>query len=927
LRMERDPRKIHRLRPEEVYRALESSPDGLSREEAESRLRDFGLNEIRERRATPLWRRFVSHLTNFFALLLWVGAVLAFISDQAPLGWAIIGVILVNAVFTFLQEYKAEKATEALKRMLPQKAHVIRGGEEVELDASLLVPGDVLILREGDRISADARLVESSELRVDNSALTGESEPVRRSAVPVTEEDINLPDALNLVFTGTSVAMGSGKAVVYATGMDTEFGKIARMTQAVKEEESPLQRQMRRITRFVAVLALSLGLVFFLLGQFVVKLPFSENLIFAIGIIVANVPEGLLPTVTLALAMATQRMARRNALVKKLSSVETLGSTTVICTDKTGTLTQNEMTVRFLWTPWMEVSFSGVGYDPRGELLKPNGKEPRRISSEEKKSLLVPLKVALLCNNAKLREEGGRWRIIGDPTEGALLVAALKAGLDREKVEKESPRLFELPFDSSRKLMTVICEEGGKRVALVKGAPGAVLERSVKILDSGGEREMTEEDRLRANQINDRYAGEALRVIALAYRELPDGIKLYEQDQVERDLVFCGLAAMMDPPRPEVEEAVRKCRTAGIKVIMITGDYGLTAESIARRIGLVKGRPRIVTGAELEKMDDAQLKEVLGEREIIFARVAPEHKMRVARALKEMGEVVAMTGDGVNDAPALKTADIGVAMGKGGTDVAKEAADMILVDDNFASIVAAVEEGRAIFDNIRRFITYILASNIPEIVPFILMVLFRIPLPLTIIQILAVDLGTDLLPALALGTEAPEPGVMERPPRPREERLLNLRVLLRAYGFLGPLEALVCMLGYLYMFGWRWGEELWRIKEADPIIYAKATTMSLTGIVMTQVGNGFACRTNRESVFRVGLASNRLYLWGIATELALQALIVYVPFLNRVFQTAPIGARDWLFLLPFVPLCLVADEVRKLLLRAYLRRRKTGTEG
>lgn len=925
--MERDPRKIYRLRPDEVYRALDTAPEGLAGQEAEKRLGDFGLNQIQEKKGTPLWRRFVSHLTNFFAILLWVGAVLSFLSDQAPLGWAIIGVILVNAVFTFFQEYKAERATEALKRMLPQKAHVIRDGEEVEVEATLLVPGDVLVLREGDHVSADARLVESSELRVDNSALTGESEPVRRSAVPVTEEDINLPDALNLVFAGTSVAMGSGKAVVYATGMDTEFGKIARMTQAVEEEESPIQQQMRRITKFVAALALSLGVVFFLLGQFVVKLPFSENLIFAIGIIVANVPEGLLPTVTLALAMATQRMARRNALVKKLSSVETLGSTTVICTDKTGTLTQNEMTVRFLWTPWTEVAFSGVGYSPRGELIKPNGKEGKRISAEEKKTLLLPLKVAMLCNNSKLKDEEGQWKVIGDPTEGALLVAALKAGLDRDELEKGCPRVFELPFDSSRKLMTVICQEGGKKVALVKGAPGAVLERCARILDNGGERVMTEEDRSRAEKVNDRYAAEALRVIALAYRELPDDLKLYEQEQVERDLVFCGLAAMMDPPRPEVEEAVRKCRSAGIKVIMITGDYGLTAESIARRIGLVEGKPRIITGAELERMDDGQLEEALREKEIIFARVAPEHKMRVARVLREMGEVVAMTGDGVNDAPALKTADIGVAMGKGGTDVAKEAADMILVDDNFASIVAAVEEGRAIFDNIRRFITYILASNIPEIVPFILMVMFKIPLPLTIIQILAVDLGTDLLPALALGTEAPEPGVMERPPRPPGERLLNLRVLLRAYGFLGPLEALACMLGYLHMFGWKWGEELWRVKEANPIIYTKATTMSLTGIVMTQIGNGFACRTNRESVFKVGFLSNRLYLAGVAAELSLQALIVYVPFLNRIFQTAPIGAGDWLFLLPFVPLCLVADEIRKFLLRAYLKRRKEGTEG
>ncbi|MBC7246973.1 MAG: cation-transporting P-type ATPase [Actinobacteria bacterium] len=932
----RDIAEIYRLNPEEVYSALDTTPQGLSQEEAVRRLEEYGRNEIREIKGVPLWKKLIVHFTNFFAILLWVGGALAFIADQAPLAWAIFGVIVINAVFTFIQEYKAEKATEALKRLLPPMATVIRGGEEREIEATQLVPGDLMVLREGDHISADARLVASADMRTNNSALTGESEPVRRTSAPVLEEDLALSDVLNLVFMGTTVTIGSGRAVVYATGMNTEFGKIAQLTQAVEEEESPIQVQMKRITKFVAVLAVGLGVVFFLLGQYAVKLPFTENLIFAIGIIVANVPEGLLPTVTLALAMATQRMARRNALVKKLSSVETLGSTTVICTDKTGTLTQNEMTVRSLWTPWVEVEVSGVGYAPVGDLLKRgngNGKghgkkgEARKLSAEEIGRLEKPLLACVLCNNSRLVEEEGKWRIIGDPTEGALVVLGRKGGLDVAKVNEERRRVAELPFDSSRKMMSVVCEEGGRRVAYVKGAPGEVVKRCTGILTPDGVREMLPEDRERILGVNDRYARSALRVLALAARELPVGLERYEVENTEADLTFLGLAAMMDPPRPEVEEAVNKCRTAGIRVIMITGDYGLTAESIARRIGMVKGQPAIVTGGELEDMDDGELKSRLREEEIIFARVSPEHKMRIAQALRDMGEVVAMTGDGVNDAPALKTADIGIAMGRAGTDVAKEAADMILIDDNFASIVAAVEEGRAIFDNIRRFITYILASNIPEIVPFILMVVFKIPLPLTIIQILAVDLGTDLLPALALGTEAPEPGIMERPPRPMEERLLNLRVLLRAYGFLGPLEALVCMLGYLYMFGWRWGEELRAFSDANPLTYVKATTMSLTGIVMTQIGNGFACRTTRESIFRVGFHTNRLYLLGIASEVSLQVLIVYVPFLNRVFETAPISFSDWLFLVPFIPTCLLADEIRKALLRAHLRRRKKGDEG
>ncbi|MDD3718714.1 MAG: cation-transporting P-type ATPase [Actinomycetota bacterium] len=928
----REIAEIHRLNAEEVYELLETSPQGLSAEEARARLERYGPNEITKMKGIPLWKKFVSHFTHFFAILLWVGGVLSFIADQAALGYAIIAVIFINAIFTFVQEYKAEKATEALQKLLPPMATVIRDGEEMEVEAAHLVPGDLMVLREGDHISADARLISSAELRTNNSALTGESEPVRRNANPVLEEDVSLTDRLNLVFTGTAVAIGSGRALAFATGMNTEFGKIAAMTQAVEEEESPIQLQMARITRFVAVIALGLGVLFFLLGQFVVKLPFADNMIFAIGIIVANVPEGLLPTVTLSLAMATQRMAKRNALVKKLSSVETLGSTTVICTDKTGTLTQNEMTVRSLWTPWMEVSVSGVGYAPEGKFLHAgngSGGRQRKLSAQEMTKLKTTLKTAVLCNSSRLArgDKEGSYKIIGDPTEGALLVLGEKGGVGSAVAAEESRRVAELPFDSTRKMMTVICEEDQGRTAYCKGAPNVVLERCSHILTADGVREMRPEDRDRIRGANDAYARSALRVLALAFRELPPEFKRYEIEATEMDLTFAGLAAMMDPPRPEVEEAIGKCHTAGIRVIMITGDYGLTAESIARRIGLVEGQARIITGPDLESMSDEELSSHLAGEEVLFARVSPEHKMRIAQVLKGMGEVVAMTGDGVNDAPALKAADIGVAMGITGTDVAREAAEMILVDDNFASIVAAVEEGRAIFDNIRRFITYILASNIPEIVPFILFVMFKIPLPLTIIQILAIDLGTDLLPALALGTERPEPGIMSRPPRSSQEKLLNMRVLLRAYGFLGPLQALVCMLGYLYVFGWKWGEELWRIKEADPIIYVKATTMSLTGIVMTQIGNGFACRTNLESIFKVGFLSNRLYLLGIATELSLQVLIVYVPFLNKAFETAPIAWSDWLFLVPFIPICLVADEIRKLMLRSYLKRRKKGREG
>jgi len=925
---------LHELDIEEVYKALDTGPQGLREEEAQSRLATYGPNKIRSIKGVPLWRKLSTHFTNFFAILLWVGAILSFIADQTILGIAIIAVIFINAIFTFWQEFKAEKATEALLKMLPPMAAVIRDGEEKEIEATNLVPGDLIVLREGDHISADARLISSAELRADNSALTGEAEPVRRNSVPFLEKGESFTDILNLVFAGTSVTIGTGRAVAYATGMNTEFGKIAEITQTVEEELSPIQIEMRRVTKYLAAIAISLGVIFFLMGQYVVKLPFSENMIFAIGIIVANVPEGLLPTITLSLAMASQRMAKRNALVKKLSSVETLGSTTVICTDKTGTLTQNEMTVRSLWVPWMEVTISGVGYAPEGDFqVRRNGngngdKKVKRLSKEQLGELELPQKVAAICNNSRLvKEEEEGWKVIGDPTEAALLVMSRKAGLDMEELSASSPRVFELPFESTRKRMTVICREGEKEVAYVKGAPREVLDECTYILTREGAKEISQEDRDRIVGVNDRYARSALRVLALAYRDLPEGLKHYEEESIERDLVFAGLAAMMDPPRPEVEKAIDECYSAGIRVIMITGDYGLTAESIATRIGLVKERPRIITGGDLDGMSDEELITHLREEEVIFARVSPEHKMRIAHVLKGMGEVVAMTGDGVNDAPALKAADIGIAMGKAGTDVAKEAAEMVLIDDNFASIVSAVEEGRAVFDNIRRFMTYILASNIPEIVPFILFVMFNIPLPLTIIQILAVDLFTDMVPALALGTEAPEPGIMERLPRSKEERLLNYKVLLRAYFYLGPLEAMVCMLGYFYKFDWRTGEELRQFAAANPDIYAQATTMSLTGIVMTQIGNGFACRTNVQSVFKVGLLSNRFYLVGIASEVSLQVLIVYVPFLNKVFETAPISFTDWLFFVPFIPICTVADEIRKLILRSYLKRQKKGREG
>jgi len=916
--------EIYKLPAEKVFETLNTSSKGLNEEEVQKRFQKYGPNQIEELRKKPLFYRFLANFVHLFAILLWIGGILAFIGKMPQLGWAIFAVILINAVFSFWQEFKAEKATEALKKLLPPNANVVREETQKKILATELVPGDVLLLEEGDFISADARLVQEFEMRTNNATLTGESAPVRKTAEPVLKKNLTRTEMPNLVFAGTSVASGSGRAVVLNTGMKTEFGKIARLTQAVKEEPSPLQKEMGKVTQIVAVIAVGLGVAFFLLGT-AVGMPFWDRFLFAVGIIVANVPEGLLPTVTLSLAMGVQRMAKRQALIKRLSAVETLGSTTVICTDKTGTLTQNEMTVREIWANDQQIGVSGVGYEPQGDFLRAS----RPLTKEEINNLNLLFETAAFCNNAKLlpsTKEDNSWHILGDPTEGALLVMAEKSGFNLGKKLLENPRTYQLPFESARKRMSSIhTNSKSQLIAYVKGAPKETLELCNKIYLNGKVETLTAEQKDQILAQNDQFARAALRVLALAYRKLPETLNEYSVEKVERDLTFVGLAAMMDPPRPEVEEAVRKCKSAGIRIIMITGDYGLTAESIARRVRMVKGDALLVTGAELDQMSDPELERIIREKEVIFARVAPEHKMRIVSFLKHQGEVVAVTGDGVNDAPALKRADIGVAMGIAGTDVAKEAAEMILTDDNFASIVNAIEEGRAVFDNIRRFVTYIFASNIPEIVPFILMVMFKIPLPLTIMQILAIDLGTDMIPALALGVEKAEPGVMDRPPRPRRERLLNAKVLARAYLFLGPLEAFVCMVGFFFMFfqsGFTydnivaWGKNGISFYQ-DKIVYMKATTMTHIGVITTQIGNGFAVRTNKESVFKIGLFSNRLLLWGILVETIGIIVMVNVSPFQQWFNHYFVSITDWLFMFAWVPTLFIADEIRKLIVRKF----------
>jgi len=872
----------------DVLASLKTSASGLDDAAALARLREFGLNRIEEVKGRPLWLRFLGEFTHFFALILWVAAALAFFAEtRGPgtgmwqLGAAILAVILINGIFSFLQEYRAERAIAALRQLLPTSVKVLRNGDLLTLAAEVLVPGDLVVLEEGDNVPADCRLVQAAGLRVNLSTITGESLAKARSAESVA--DGRPLEAKNLLLAGTSVVSGRGRAVVYATGMRTEFGKIAHLTQTVGEAGSPLQREIARLSKLVAVFASTLGLLFFGIGM-AIGLPFWGNTLFAIGIIVANVPEGLLPTVTLSLAMATQRMAKRNALVRHLPSVETLGSTTVICSDKTGTLTQNRMTVQQVYVAGLSRITDDLAAIAADVHLARNAQH---------------------CHNLKRSRHDGQGSWLGDPME----IALAEFGRGRSRVADASV-LGEIPFDSDRRRMSVVIAQDSRRWLYCKGAPEVVLALCNRIHVGDVEVPLDDSRRQRIAQAHDDMAKRGLRVLGFSCRALDEG-----EVPEEKDLVFSGLIGLQDPPRPEVPEAIARCGSAGIRVIMVTGDHPHTAVAIARAIGLVTtGNPVVIQGNALLKMTPAQLQIALDSPEVLFTRVTAEQKMLVVEALKGKGHIVAVTGDGVNDAPALKAAHIGIAMGIAGTDVAKEAADMVLLDDNFASIVNAIEEGRAVFENIRKFLTYILTSNIPEMIPYLAFVLFKIPLPLTIIQILAVDLGTDMLPALALGAERPHRSLMQQPPRPARERLLSWPMLARAYLWLGMLEATVAMAVFYFVLkrgGWEYGEAL---GKAAPL-YLQATTACLAAIVVAQIVNVFACRHHEESVLRFGLTTNPLLLLGVAAEGLLILLIVYTPLGNAAFGTAPLSWQPWALMIVLGLTFGMLEELRKAFMR------------
>lgn len=888
---------ITRLLAQDALHTLNSSQQGLSTAEAQRRLREYGANKVEEVAREPAPLRLFREFTQFFSIILWIAAALAFLAEwydpgqgMAKVGYALIVVILVSGVFSFWQEYRVEQTLAALRMLLPLQAKALRDADVMQIPVEQLVPGDIVLLEQGDNIPADCRLIEAFGVRVNNATVTGESLPLARDAGSSETDDILR--GKNILLAGTAIVAGQAKAVVFATGAHTEFGKIARLTQTGGEAASPLRMEIARLSRFIVMLAVAIGLIFFVLSWWAIGISFWQSFIFAIGIIVAMVPEGLLPTLTLALVLATQRMAKRKVLIRHLPSVETLGSTTVICTDKTGTLTINRMSVKQFCLGGRVCSADAL--ESMASLVQ---------------HYLPFFRTALLCQDLKESARPGKSFFLGDPMEIALVEMARRA----LPAMPGYRRVDEIPFDAERMRLSTVYEMPEGATLYCKGATEAVLPLCTRILLDGETRPFTPDLKKTIDDAQEAMTGRGLRVLAFAYRALEPG---WQHDRLEEQLVFTGLVGLEDPPRPEVPEAIRKCREAGIRVIMVTGDHPRTALAIAREIGLVQSEnPLVITGERLHHLSGTQLRLALDRPEIIFARVGADQKLRIVNALKDKRHVVAVTGDGVNDAPALKSAHIGIAMGIAGTDVAKQSAHMVLLDDNFASIVNAVEEGRAVFGNIRRFLTYILTHNVAELVPYLAFALFKIPLPLTPIQILSIDMGTDSLTALGLGVEKPDPQVMNRPPRSPRERLLNRPLALRAYLFLGLIEAAGAMGAFftvLYSGGWHYGEAL----VHDDALYLQATTACLSAIIVMQVVNVYLCRSSTRSIFATGFLGNVLIVSGVILEIALLLLIDFTVWGNLILETMPFAPVVWLLVISAALGMVLLEEGRKWFVRS-----------
>ncbi|HVX59992.1 MAG TPA: cation-translocating P-type ATPase [Pirellulales bacterium] len=897
------PRAEHAQSAKSVLLALDADEQqGLSSKQASQLRERYGWNELASSPPEPLWRKFFSQFNEVVVWMLIVAAIVSGALGEWTDATAIIAIVLLNAILGFVQEEKAERALASLQELAAPLARVLRDGKLQPLPSRELVPGDIIDLDAGDNVPADARLLEAFSLRVQEAALTGESLPSDKDANCVLAEEVSLGDRRNMVYLGTVVAGGKARAVVAATGMQTELGQIAGMLQAYEAEPTPLQRKLARLGKVLAVICLVLvGIVFAL------KLWHGDALIDAfllsVSLAVAAVPEGLPAVVTVSLALGLQRMVRRNALIRKLPSVETLGSVTVICSDKTGTLTRNEMTVRELVAGGEPYRITGSGYAPHGEFRRTADGQETAVRAQDDGELMLLLEIGSRCNHAQVFPTGdgeGAWQVVGDPTEGALIVAAMKAGL--EGPDHGRRVIYEMPFDSDRKAMSVVLPQDDGVVMFVKGAPEAILAKCTAERRGGCVTMLTEERRQDIIRDNARMADDALRVLAFAYRDYCDESDAFN----EEELVFVGLAGMIDPPREEVKQAVATCRAAGIRPIMITGDHPATAAAIARELGMATQADRVVTGRELDALSDEELSEQV-EQISVYARVTAEHKLRVVRAWKGRGEVVAMTGDGVNDAPAVKAADIGIAMGITGTDVTRETSAMILMDDNFASIVSAVEEGRAIYDNIQKFLTYLLSCNIGEMLLMLVASLLGWPAPLMPVQLLWINLVTDGLPALALGLEPPEPGVMSRKPRPPQESMLSLG-LGAIVIFQGILLAIVGLAAFAIVHAAHPGDE------------SRARTMTFCVVVFGELFRALAARSRTWTFIQLGPFTNPFVFGAVAISGLLQVSIVLLPFTRPVFEIVAYPFEEWLMLLLLSLAPVTVIELTKLV-RQWLSKR------
>jgi Ca2+-transporting ATPase len=890
----------HSVKADQVLKELNTDlHKGLAEDEVKTRLEKYGYNELKKEEKISPFTLFINQFKNILIIILLIATVLSALVGETFDAGLILVIVVFCAVLGFIQEYRAERALEALKKMLSPTITVLRGGKEEEIPSKELVPGDILLLEAGDKIPADARLIENHSLRCDEAPLTGESAPVGKDIKPLPE-NVRVNDRKNMVFTGTTVTYGRGKAVVTSTGMTTEFGKIAEEVMAVETEKTPLEKRTDEIGKWLGII--SFGICFLvaavsvvreILGGGKIDLAFIVTMVmFAVSLAVAAVPEALAAIVTGALAIGMHQMSKRNALVRKMPAVETLGCTTVICSDKTGTLTKGEMTVRKIFTGGRVIEVTGVGYEPKGE-FKGSG-----IDINNSKSLQLLFQGGLLCSDAVLEEKEGKWMIKGDPTEGSLIVAAVKARFHETEMRLENPRIEEIPFSSERKRMTTIHQmTDGKRMAFTKGAPEVVLQRCSHILDDGGVRELKETERGQILKVNEEMAQGALRVLGFAYRDCPEAIACTEE-HLEHDLVFLGLAGMMDPPREEAIEAISVCKQVGIKSIMITGDHKLTAVAIAKEMGIFKDDDMVLTGEELERKSEEELEKIV-DKVTVYARVSPMDKLKIVKAWKARGEVVAMTGDGVNDAPALKHADIGVAMGITGTEVSKEASDMVLSDDNFATIVKAIERGRWIYDNIKRYLTYLLRCNITEVVVIGGVVLISGPeyLPLLPAAILYINLVTDGLPALALGVSPPDPDIMQRPPRDPKESVFSWDV--RAF----ILLALFIEIPFFFFLFYH---------ELSDMALARTEQFFLFIIIELIIALNF--RSMRYSVFK--LPPHMWLVVSIISQLILTTVLIQIPSICDAFGMIKPPNSTFLIILGFGVVVFISMEIVKAVIRS-----------